>query len=85
MLGAEHVGPFGTRQRLKVLRRPGGTTGDAKFTRAAWAVAEFWIKVRACQGDDTMTVSRYRHIVTQPLCYIRKSRCSLDNFFIVSR
>jgi hypothetical protein len=25
------------------------------------------------QGDDTMTESRHRHVVTQPLCDIRKS------------
>jgi hypothetical protein len=30
-------------------------------------------KLRACQGDDTMTVSRHRHVVTQPFCDIRKS------------
>ena len=32
----------------------------------------FLIKLRACQGSDTMTVSRH-HVVTQPLCDIRKS------------
>ncbi|MDT7817717.1 MAG: hypothetical protein QOJ51_6801 [Acidobacteriaceae bacterium] len=30
-------------------------------------------KLRACQGDDTMTVSRHRHVVTQHLWDIRKS------------
>jgi hypothetical protein len=33
----------------------------------------FRIKLRACQGDDTVTVSRHRHVVTQPLCDICKS------------
>jgi hypothetical protein len=33
----------------------------------------FRIKLRACQGDDTMTVCRHRHVVAQPLCDIRKS------------
>ena len=29
-------------------------------------------KLRACQGDDTMTVSRHRQVVTQPLYNSRK-------------
>jgi hypothetical protein len=45
---------------------------------------ELRIKLRACQGDDTMTVSRHRYVVTHPICDIRKSYF-LANLFIVSR
>jgi hypothetical protein len=36
----------------------------------------------SCRGDDTMTVSRDRHVIAQPL---GDSRKSLANFLIVSR
>jgi hypothetical protein len=32
----------------------------------------FQIKLRACQGDDTMMASRHRHVVPQTLCDVRK-------------
>jgi hypothetical protein len=38
-------------------------------------MAEVFGQESNCQGNDTMTVTRHRHIVTQPLCGIRKS-CS---------
>jgi hypothetical protein len=46
---------------------------------------ELRMKLRACHGDDTMTVSCHRHVVTQPLCHIGKSYLFLANFLIVSR
>jgi hypothetical protein len=52
--------------------------GHGEFFRAfgGWPgsrTTTFRIKLRACQRDDKMTVSRHRHVVTQPLCDIRKS------------
>ena len=38
----------------------------------------------ACRGDDTLTVSRHRHVVTQPLCTFANATCSLANFLIVN-
>jgi hypothetical protein len=54
--------PTPTLARAAVLRR-----------RVADGDHELRIKLRACQGDDTMAVFRHRHVVTQALCDIRKS------------
>jgi len=45
----------------------------------------FRIKLRACQGDDTMTLSRHRGgVINYPYVISAHPPCFLVNFFIVS-